>query len=343
MTGQKRKKTIAILRGGNKDYHRSIKNGVNILLSLAKWQDECSVLDVVIDREANWFEKGIPSDPHKVFSKADYYIDLTEHENEGHHNLANKLNVGQIFKNTFSNNIDRVNIKRLLKQLNIDSPRYEVIRSENNLEHRLKDIWTRFHTPIVIKEASHRFNMKSLLTFSFSEALSKARSILEEGGDVIVEEYVDGKYISIVSIPDYRGEDIYMPTPVEVININNKMRHVNGKTIKDKYLIEHNHEKKSLIHIDDNLKRELKRLAKEIHQSFLLDSHALIDIALTEKRSRDLKLKSKEFFIKVLDIHTFPNLFEDSRFDFTLKNSGVDVGRFILDKIESLEEDRLSY
>ena len=54
----------------------------------------------------------------------------------------------------------------------------------------------------------------------------------------------------------------------------------------------------------------------------------------------DLSLKKKdgEYNIKILELHTNPHLFEDSRFNFILRNSGIDMGRFILDRIENLEE-----
>lgn len=53
-----------------------------------------------------------------------------------------------------------------------------------------------------------------------------------------------------------------------------------------------------------------------------------MDLALKQDK------RTKKYSFKVLDIHLKPNLFEDSRFDFILKNSGVDLGRFIIDKLK---------
>ncbi|MEN9338331.1 MAG: hypothetical protein RI945_56 [Candidatus Parcubacteria bacterium] len=342
---REKKKKIAILRGGQADYHRSMKSGANILLSLLKLEEECEVLDVVIDINEKWFEKGVPSDPHRVFSKADFYIDFTEYKHADYHDLAEKLNVMQVFKNDFINNLNRVNVKRIFRQIDINTPRYEVIRDDKNLDSKLKDIWNRFHTPIVIKEVEHHFNEKSLITYSFPEALNKAKYILKKGGEVLIEEHAEGKYLSIVAIPDYRGEDIYVPTPIEMINLGTQAREVNGKILKDKYLSLHDHEKKSLVHVDINLKKELKRLATAIHQSLLLDFHTLIDVVLIEEKNNkeSKKGEDRKYFIKVLELHTLPHMFEDSRFDFIMKNSGVDLGRFVLDRIQVLEEQKLSY
>ena len=63
-----------------------------------------------------------------------------------------------------------------------------------------------------------------------------------------------------------------------------------------------------------------------------------------KKRSLDKGRKhTYEYTIKVLEVHTSPNLFEDSRLDFILKSSGIDMGQFILDKIDKIEEEDLIY
>lgn len=340
MSLSKKKKTIAVLRGGNTDHHRSMKSGANIIVSLGKYNDLINVIDVVIDAEDNWFEKGIPSDPHRVFSKADFYIDLTNNKNSDYHNLASKLEVKPVFKNEFASTLSRVNIKRILNQLDIDTPRYVVMRDKNNLEHKLKDIWSRFHTPIIIKDADHHFNSKSLMTHSFVEALKKAKQILDRGCDVIVEEHAHGKYISVAAVPDYRGENLYIPTPAEIINIDMKYRAVGDKVLHDKFLLDHSHDKRSITYLDDNLKREVRKLVEEIYNSLFLDYHTLIDLVLIEDKNKKDK---HHYMIKVLELHTMPHLFEDSRFDFIMKNSGVDIGKLILDRVQKLEEEALVY
>lgn len=337
---KKKKKNIAVLRGGKDDYHRSMKSGANIIISLSKYDDIVDVVDVVIDDKGNWFEKGIPSDTHKVFSKVDFYIDLTSSKNEEFHKLSSKLDVRPVFSNNYSSTLNRINIKRLLNQLNIYTPRHVLIRDKQNLLNNLKEIWSKFHTPIIIKDANSYFNRKSLITHSFSEALKRSREILDSGSEVIVEEHLHGKYISVAAIPNYRGEDVYIPTPAEIINTDSKHRSINGKIIPDKYLIDHNHEKRSATYLEDNLRREIRRLTEEIYKSLFLDFHTLIDIVLVEDRSNKSK---NNFLIKVLEIHTNPHLFEDSRFDFVVKNSGVDIGKLIIDRIEKLEEDSLVY
>ncbi len=325
-----KKKTVAVLRGGREDYHKSMKSGANVILSLSSYPEEVNVIDVAIDENGNWFEKGIPSDAHKVFSQADYYVDLTKDYAGVHHNLSKKLNIKQILENDFHRVLSRVNTRRILDQLGYETPRYVVIRDDKNLEHNLKMVWAKFHTPVVIKESDNTKNSKSLLTYSFLEAYKKIKEIISMGGEAILEEHLEGEYISIGAIPNYRGEDLYISIPAETMHMPSTQRMVQGKIIKDKYLIEHDHHKKSLTHMDPFLKKKLKEITWEIHSSLSLDHHIMLDLSL--------KKKDGEYNIKILELHTNPHLFEDSRFNFILRNSGIDMGRFILDRIENLEE-----
>lgn len=330
MPREMKKKSIAVLRGGKEDYHKSMKSGANIILSLSRYPEDITVSDVVIDIDENWFEKGVPSDAHKVFSQADYYIDLTKDYAGSHHNLSKKLDIKQILENDFHRVLSRVNVRRILDQLGYETPRYVVLRESKNLENNLKILWSKFHIPVVIKESDSTKNSKSLLTYSFLDAYKKIKEILDRGGEAILEEHLEGEYISVAAIPNYRGEDLYVATPIETIYMSESPRVVQGKTIKEKYLIEHDHHKKSLTHIDISLKKKLKEIIQDIHTSLSLDHHVLLDLCL--------KKKDREYNVKVLELHTNPHLFDDSRFDFILKNSGVDMGKFIIDRIEILEE-----
>lgn len=330
MPREMKKKSIAVLRGGKGDYYKSMKSGANIILSLSHFPEEVSVVDVAIDENGNWFERGVPSDAHKVFSKADYYIDLTKDYTGTHHDLSKRLDVKQILENDFNRVLSRVNVRRILDQLGYDTPRYVVLRESKNLENNLKTIWGKFHIPVVIKEGDNTKSSKSLLTYSFLEAYRKIKEILDRGGEAILEEHLEGEYISVAAIPNYRGEDLYVATPIETMYMSDRPRVVQGKTIKEKYLIEHDHHKKSLTHIDISLKKKLKEIIQDIHTSLSLDHHVLLDLCL--------KKKDGEYSVKVLELHTNPHLFDDSRFDFILKNSGVDMGKFIIDRIEILEE-----
>lgn len=324
------KKTIAVLRGGKEDYYRSMKSGANIILSLSRYPEEVNVIDVAIDEDENWFEKGIPSDAHRVFSQADYYVDLTKDYSGTHHNLSKKLNIKQILENDFHRVLSRVNVRRILDQLGYETPKYVVFRDDKNLENNLKTLWAKFHTPVVVKEGDNTNNSRSLLTYSFIEAYKKIKEIVARGGEAIVEEHLEGEYVSIAAIPNYRGEDLYVSTPIETMYLSSTPRVVQGRTIKDKYLIDHDHHKKSLTHMDQSFKKKLKEIIGELHSSLSLEHHVMLDLCL--------KKKDGNYNIKILELHTNPQLYDDSRFDFILKNSGVDMGKFIIDRIDILEE-----
>jgi len=184
-------------------------------------------------------------------------------------------------------------------------------------------------------------NQKSLLTYSFNEAEEKVLDILNHKDEAVIEEHVNGKYVSLAIIPEYRGENFYIPIPFEIINKNKNDRKVldnigEMKTIKEKYLNNHNHHKVIFSHNNKDLKLKLKKITEEVYKALNLDSHMMIDFSILEKIDGDNE-------IKILEIHTDPHLFYDSRFESILSGSGVNMGKFIEDRIEKLEEENLTY
>ena len=326
----KKRKKIAILRGGKKNYKISMKNGANIILSLLKYNEEVDVIDVVIDIKDNWVEKGIPSDSHRVFSKADYYIDFTDDFNNEYHKLAINLDVKLIFKNQLNNIFGKLNTKRVLNQIGFLTPKYVVFRDKINLKNDMKETWTKFYTPVVIKDINDKYYGNSLLTYSFLEAFNFIKNILDLGHEAILEEHLHGEFVSIAAIPNYRGEDIYISTPVETINANAKSRTVQNKILVDKYIIDHGHHKRSYTHISDTAKDKIKSLVLEIYNSLAFDNYILIDTCIDKNNN-----------IKILEIHNNPHLYTGSRFNFILENSGIDLGKYILNKIDKIEENEL--
>jgi hypothetical protein len=79
-------------------------------------------------------------------------------------------------------------------------------------------------------------------------------------------------------------------------------------------------------------------IAFDIHKSLSLDHHILIDLCLYPKKN-----KKNNFDVKVVEVHTNPHLSEGSRFNFILENSGVDIGRFVLDRIDLIKEEDLLF
>jgi hypothetical protein len=195
--------------------------------------------------------------------------------------------------------------------------------------------------PVVIRPNHILSNQKSFLTYSFNEAKQKILDILNHSDEALIEEHVYGKYVSLALVPDYRGEELYIPIPLEIINKNKNDRKIlnnegEENVIKEKYLNDHNHHKVIFSHNDASLKLKLKKITEEIYKSLNLDAHMMIDFAILEKINGDIE-------IKILEIHIDPHLFSDSRFESILSESGVNIGKFIEDRIERLEEEDLAY
>ena len=328
-------KNILILRGGKIDHDKSFLNGKELILSLTKYGEDLKVVDVFIDKEGNWFERGIPSDIHKAFSKADFYIDTTHYHNKNteYHQIAKKLFVRQIFdfKNNLINQLDRLNLKKILRQINIQGPRHYVFRDLKTFGKELKELWKIFHTPVVIKEIKHHdFHQKSILTYSYLEAFKKIKEILEKDKEVLIEEYEDGRHFSVGVFPNFRKQNIYIPTPVENFFKENKKYFAGEKIVEEKYLKDNIHDKR-LLHPSENiLKEKILDLAKKIFESIHFEKYILIDILVKENK----QIKN-DFKFLTLEIHTNPQIFEDSKMDFIIKNNDINLGEIILSEIEN--------
>jgi len=331
------KKKIAILRGGKKIHKESLASGNQVLLSLNKYLEEVEPVDIFIDQQGNWFEKGVPSDMHRALSKVDYFLDLTRDWHGEHHNLAEKINLQHVFPNTFISMNSRVNLRRILQQLTLGEnlfSKYFLFRDKKNLDLDLKTAWWNLHMPVVLRPNNISGNEKSILTYSFAEAKKYIQKILEQGEEVLAEDYVEGQYLSLVLIPNYRGEDFYIPIALQILHNNLQERKVGEKKIKDKVLISHQHQKNIFFfhHSDNDLKNKLRELTKQIYQTLLLNRHLMIDFAILDNQK-----------IKILEIHLDPHFFKDSRFNEIVSASGVDIGKVILDRMQKLEEMNLIY
>lgn len=204
----KSKKRLAIFRGGHKDYHNSIKSGENIINNFFNYKDDIEIIDIHIDKENNWFERGVPTDAHKVFSNIDFYLDLTNSISENDYLLSKKFKVEKLFENNHLGFLDRVNVKHIFNQLNLNTNGHIIIRDINRLKVILLDAWKTMYPPFVIKTTDYFDNSKSLLSYSFNETIDFITEKLKMNKPVLIEEHIDGQYISILVLNNFRNQPI---------------------------------------------------------------------------------------------------------------------------------------
>lgn len=294
---------IAIIRGGTVRHSDSLDEGVMFLVSLSKLGYE--PIDVVVDKEGGWYHKGLPTDAHAVFTKAEGYVDTTRMYDATHHILAKKMGIRNLFPHGgVLGEGDRESVYRILRQRGLSVPDTFAVRHFAPIDvHALREAWNRFHTPLLVRPLRKQVSSSKLVR-SFPDLLKTISDYHEGGHDVHVLTYSNTPVFSVAVLPQYRDEHWYVPLPVKVFPEKDEVPHAE--------LTVYHYSKGS---IEEKL--SLKSLAIEVMQALDLKSPACIDIIQTKKG------------YVIVNVDTHPSLREHGRFMQALATTGVDLGHYV--------------
>jgi hypothetical protein len=295
---------IAILRGGHKDFKKSLKAGGEVLSSLKRIG--YSPVDVLIEKNGSWTVAGAPTDPHTIFVKAHTVIDTTEMRNAVYHDLAKKMGIPLHFSHQESHTVDREDVYRILRQHGEKAPETLVIRSKDSIKAELfRTIWTTFHTPILIRPISPHKEHSSKVVRIFTDLEASIRDYHERGIDTHILTYKNNAQLSSVAVlPSFRGEDIYMPLWVDVFEERHELPNIESTLVPHAQAPEIKKEK---------VKTFIERIVKTLpHKKPLV-----IDF-ITEKGE-----------LRVVNVDYYPSLTKEGRFMKSLSTTGVDIGQYI--------------
>lgn len=303
-SGRNRLPYIAIIRGGTVRHGDSLDEGVMLLSSLSKLGYE--PIDVVIDKEGNWNHKGVPTDAHTIFTRADGYVDTTRMYDSSHHKLAERMGIANLFPHEgVLGEGDRESVYRILRQRGIEVPDTFTVRHTAPVDvEALRGVWGKFHTPLLVRSIRKSHDTPANLVRSFPQLLETVNAHHEKGVDIHLLTYIHTPVVSVAVLPQYRGENWYVPLPVKVFPEKGE---IPTSTI-------------SIYHYtkgDIEEKATLKALAIEVMHALDIKSPTCIDI-----------IQTKRGFV-VVNIDTHPSLSPNSRFMQALSTTGVDVGHYV--------------
>ncbi len=301
---------IAVLRGGSLGHAGSISGGYGVLDSLARIGFPS--FDVYIDEEGIWYAKGIVIEPHAAFAQVDGYIDTTEDLPEKYQELAKRMGVKKLlWDHKEDYHKDRENVYRLLRQKGIAVPDTKVVRTANGMSvPYLHTVWKTLHTPYLVRPLERKATSPSKLISSFDDFKKTAMEHTEKGEDFHVLTYRSAPTISTAVVPNYRGEDLYVPLSVTTL-LGKRETPSEGSKI----VIYRSHE---------NEYSELKGLLSRVYDALMLEDPALIDV-----------IKTPQGFL-VVEVQTKPSLREEGRFMQSLNTTGVEIAHYL----EGLLHDR---
>lgn len=294
---------ILVLRGGSKNHSLSILTGANIVGSLPLYGGD--PVDVYIDQEGKWYKNGLPMEPLHALATVDAYIDtVNQRSREDYHAVAERLGVKRLLhSNQFPFSLDREMLFRMLAQHGILVPETMMFRQGDVTHHaKIRDAFTGILAPYIVR--SSRGEEPGIVVSTHKDLVIAINSMTETD-DVQVMHYRDAKTRSIVAIPHYRNEELYMTLPVEV-----QVRKYEKPTKEHRLL--------PLTYLSHEDKKSILDFTRKVHSALLPESLFLLDF-ITTKRGH-----------MVTGVTSNPNILNGGRFLESLATTGTDVAHYAL-------------
>lgn len=225
-------KRVGILRGGDTDYYeKSLQKGGELILHIHEnLADKWKPVDILIDRDGIWHAEGIPVQPVELVNKIDI-IWNTSHPSFSL--ILKSLAIPTIGADSFPFFLSE-NRKRLedhMKAIGVKMPRHFVIPTyqadfdgprERYSIKKAKEVHEKFSPPWIVKSLTNDLNIGTHLAQTFPELVNAIEDIANHGKSILVEEFINGKDVSMHSIAGFRNQEIYNLPVVENISAQEK-------------------------------------------------------------------------------------------------------------------------
>jgi hypothetical protein len=295
---------ILVLRGGSKNHALSIVTGAHIVGSLHLYGGEA--VDVYIDQEGMWYKNGLLVEPLHTLSYVDAYIDtVNQSSGEAYHGMAERLGVLRLLHSKkFPFSLSREMLFRVLRQHNILAVETVVFRKGEDVTlEKTRDIFTRILAPYILR--SIHGALPGVVVHTHKELVEKLQNMTEVD-DIEVTHYRNAKTRSIVAMPSYRDEELYMTLPLEAQIIKYE------KPSKDSRLL-------PLSYLSSEEKKSIHYFVRQIYEALEPESPFLVDFVTTKRGHM------------VTGITTSPNILSGGRFLESLATTGTDIAHYALD------------
>lgn len=318
------KRRIGVLRGGlGSEYEISLQTGKAVLDNLK--EEKYISVDIVVHQDGIWHIGGIPQKPEQAFSK----IDLLFIALHGHYGEDGKLQrfldihgVPYTGSGALSSAISMHKhlAKDCFKKFNIKTPLFVLVRSEEDVEIRARDIWRHFPHPVIVKPASAGSSIGVAFVTTYDELVEAILVARFFSDSVIIEEYIQGREVTCGVFENFRGQQTYALPPVEVIvSPDKKIYDYDSKYINVCRTI-------CPGRFSNQEKHEIQETAKRVQELLPLRHYACFDFIVSPQKG-----------LYVLEVNTLPGLASESLFQKSLEAVGVTMPQF-LDHIISLTE-----
>jgi D-alanine-D-alanine ligase-like ATP-grasp enzyme len=299
---------IAVLRGGSHNFKQSLLEGAEVLRSLTKIG--YTPVDVLIGKDEEWTSKGFPTDAHAIYSQAHTVIDTTRMKGKPYQALAKRMKIPLIFSEDHDVKLSREDMYRVLRQQQIKVPDTYVVRATSPLKDDIfREVWTKFHTPLLVRSLHKYEEVPSKLVKMFHDLEQTLREYHAQGIDTHVLTYRKLPTTSIAVLPHFRNEEVYTPLWVDTFPEDGELPG------KESPMRPH-------LQAPEFKKENMKAVATKVYKALGLTTPVCIDFIN----------QNNEYIVVNIDLN--PSLRKDGRFMRSLATTGVDAGHYIHEYIK---------
>jgi D-alanine-D-alanine ligase len=308
------KKRVGILRGGpSEEHHFSLASGAHILDSIDR--EVFHPVDIYIDKKGVWHIDGVAEKPFVALKHIDVIFNAM-HGSYGEDGLVQKIledaGVPYIGTDSFSSRIaiDKHASKLIAKQHGILTPRHEIVRPHTKeLLLLLTNVWRTMHHPIVVKPIGSGSSVGVEVVRSYIDLEKKVIARAAKGETLLLEEFVEGREVSVAVIEDMRGEKHYTPIALEI-------KH-DAEFFSHEVKANHSYKMEPMFGFSEEERRTVSEAAVLVHKALGLKHFSRADFLIN---------KSGIYFIEV---NTIPGMTKHSIFPAMLRESGISMTEFI--------------
>ncbi len=221
---------VGVVRGGFAPYQPvSIRSGAFAMNALR--ERNMQPIDIFVDEEGLWHMRGKAVDGEKIRRNIDVAVNALAGpygEDGGLARDLEMLGIPYVGSSPFisSRTYDKRAIKEDIGKLGFNTPKDILVKGRGHgdyampieayAEWQAESVFRRMSGPWVVKPTRGSSSYGVFIAKNYPE-LKNALAILgEEGDDILVEEFIDGKHVAGAVIEGLRGEPAYALLPHEV-------------------------------------------------------------------------------------------------------------------------------
>lgn len=304
------KKRIALLRGGNKHcFNESLKTGEFVLKNIPS---DFEIFDILVDKNGIWHFKGVPKTLDSILSKVDLVFNaLHGGDGEGGNiqHIIKMYGLKQTHPHIFNSaiSLNKAYSKNIFKNFGIKTP-YSMTFNKTNLnKSKIYEVFSLMPHPVIVKPLRGFMGRGVSLAYDMSELSDALDYAFLYDEDVLIEEYIDGREVSVGIINNFRDREIYVLPPTEI-------RKDNFKLYKPHYY-DFNYKIESLTHFE---KEESIKNAILSFKALNLSNYANVNMIIHPKRG-----------VFVLEADSQPEIYENTPFNHSMEFVGIKPQEFL--------------